>query len=110
MNTFSLLVLHARDIETTVAFYQSLGLHFLPEQHSSGPRHFASEHNGFVLEIYPLKASQTGVNDSITLGLRVESLERTLEALNSNAGIKTGETRFCTVVDPDGRAVRLEER
>ena len=105
-----LLVLRARDIETTVAFYRSLGIHFSPEQHGQGPRHFASEQNGFVFEIYPLKASQGEISDSLMIGFQVESLRATLDALNSSAEIKSGETRFCTLHDPDGRSVRLEER
>lgn len=106
----SLLVIRARDIETTAAFYRALGLDFTSEQHGQGPQHFASEQNDFVLEIYPLKASQSEVNDSIMLGFRVESLEAALESIQSEAEIKTGDARFCIVRDPDGRTVRLEER
>lgn len=107
--TLSLLVLRARDIEATVAFYRALGLEFSPEQHSQGPRHFACEKNGFVLEIYPLKANQSEVNDSFLLGFGVESLEAALEKLQQSAQTKTGDSRFCTVFDPDGRSVRLQE-
>ena len=106
---FSLLVLRARDIETTASFYLTLGLEFTSEQHGTGPVHFACERDGFVLEIYPLKPTQSEVNDSLMLGFGVESLETTLEHLNISAEIKTGETRFCNVRDPDGRTVRLEE-
>lgn len=107
--TLSLLVLRARDIETTVAWYRALGLGFSSEQHGQGPRHFACEHNGFVLEIYPLKAGQSELSDSILLGFEVESLEEALDTLHLSAEIKTGESRFCSVLDPDGRTVRLQE-
>ncbi len=106
---FSLLVLRARDIETTASFYRALGLEFISEQHGSGPQHFACQRDEFVLEIYPLKANQSEVSDSLMLGFRVESLEKTLERLKSNDEIKTVTTRFCNVRDPDGRTVRLEE-
>lgn len=107
---FSLLVLRARDIETTASFYRALGLEFTSEQHGQGPVHFACERDGFVLEIYPLKAGQSEVSDSIMLGFQVESLHAALNALSSPVEIKSGETRFCTLHDPDGRSVRLEER
>ncbi len=107
---FSLLVLRARDIETTANFYRALGLEFQSEQHGQGPLHFACERDGFVLEIYPLKPNQAEVNDSIMLGFRVESLQATLHEFNSNVEIKSGETRIASVIDPDGRTVRLEER
>jgi len=107
---FSLLVLRARDLETTADFYRALGFQFQAEQHERGPRHLACERNGFVLEIYPLKSGQNEVADSILLGLRVESLESALASLGERAEIKTGETRFCSLRDPDGRTVRLEEQ
>lgn len=103
---FTLLVLRARDIETTADFYRALGLEFTSEQHGSGPLHLACERGGFVLEIYPLKADQSEVFDSMMLGFRVESLDE----LKLNVEIKSGATRFCSLRDPDGRVVRLEER
>lgn len=106
---FSVLVLRARDIETTANFYRALGLEFTSEQHGQGPLHFACERDDFVLEIYPLKASQSEVNDSVMLGFRVESLELALQKLSLDAEIKMGDGRSCIVRDPDGRAVRLSE-
>ena len=106
MATFSLLVLRARDVKATVAFYEALGLKFSPERHGGGPLHFACEQEGLVLEIYPLKARQTEVNDSLMLGFRVPSLD----ALRVEIEIKGGQTRSCSLLDPDGRTVKLEER
>ncbi len=110
MATLSFLVLRARDIEATVAFYETLGLKFSPEQHGGGPPHFACEQDGWVLEVYPLKAGQTEVTDSVMLGFRVPSLEAVLESLRAEVEIKIGKTRVCSLLDPDGRTVRLEER
>jgi len=111
MNSYiNLLVLRARDLETTADFYRALGFEFSSEQHERGSVHLACERDGFVLEIYPLKPKQEEVTDSIMLGLRVESLEAALESLGVSVEIKMGEARFCTLRDPDGRTVRLEEQ
>lgn len=107
MTSISLLVLRASDPEATAAFYSALGFEFNVEQHANGPQHFACEEDGFVLEIYPLKANQHEVTDSVMIGLEVESLDQL-----SVAGeiITTEEGRVALIRDPDGRSVRLQGR
>ncbi len=48
-------VIRTGDMEGTRRFYEALGLAFVEEQHGDGPRHYACERNGCVLEIYPLR-------------------------------------------------------
>ena len=51
------VVLRARDVTATRAFYESMGLRFVEEQHGTGPRHAAADCGEWVLEIYPATAN-----------------------------------------------------
>lgn len=52
------LVLRATDVERVRTFFQSMGLQFTQEKHGSGPRHYACQVNGRVLEIYPTRKNE----------------------------------------------------
>ncbi len=109
-SVLSLLVLRCCDVESTRNFYGGLGLHFEPEQHGSGPLHYAAEVGGMVVEIYPLKSGQMEADDSTMLGFQVGALEGVLAELGVEVDIKSSQRgRFCNVKDPDGRTVRLTE-
>ncbi len=111
----SLLVIRSADVAASVAFYRTLGLDFVEEQHGAGPLHFACDLGGFVFEIYPLKSGQSATNDSAMLGFRVDSIDASLAALKSlgvepKAPPRTAEWgRFANVTDGDGRTVQLTE-
>ncbi|MBL8021099.1 MAG: hypothetical protein JNM27_15620 [Leptospirales bacterium] len=83
MNECPFLVFRCADIEESRTFYESLGLQFTREQHGSGPIHYSAMiGNGLVLELYPAK-----------------------ENLQVEIGIPGASAQ--TLMDPDGRKVRL---
>ena len=54
----NLLVLKTHQLEALKEQYEFLGLSFVYHQHGSGPFHYASEQEDFVLELYPLPKEQ----------------------------------------------------
>ncbi|MEL6673725.1 MAG: hypothetical protein AAFR61_16080 [Bacteroidota bacterium] len=48
------MVLRTPQLEILKDFYAQLGFEFIAHQHGKGPRHYAAESGGLVLEIYPL--------------------------------------------------------
>lgn len=58
-----LVVLQCRDIEKSKEFYKCLGLTFTKEKHGKGREHYASEKDGLVFELYPIKEE---LDDTIT--------------------------------------------
>lgn len=113
--TFNLIVLKTRDVDVTVVFYRALGLSFVAEQHGRGPRHWAAQVGGVVLEIYPLNDGQAADN-STRLGFTVGNLDETLSALKSTGVTIASEPKSTSwglravVQDPDGRSVELLQR
>ncbi|MDQ5768756.1 hypothetical protein [Thiothrix subterranea] len=84
----NLLVLRCRDIDTTRAFYEGLGIPFIPEQHGNGAPHYAAIlSDGLVLELYPAKG----------------------EPDNTRLGFQFGGEHQRIVQDPDGRYVEIWE-
>ena len=110
MTSLTLLVLYTEDIERLRLFYEACGLTMNEEQHDDGPRHYSSVlSSGTVFELYP-----GAVNDG-RLGLRVPSLDRALDAMNTGGNRLEGKPilrdgmRYIVVKDPDGRRVELSE-
>ena len=110
--SLNLLVLRCTDIEVTAKFYRLLGFDFSQHQHGKGPKHFANEANGFVLELYP---ATDGRADNAALGFATDDLEATRQQL-AEAGFVPSEIRdepwgrVCVVRDPDFRRVELKQR
>jgi lactoylglutathione lyase len=110
----SLLVIRATDVPASLAFYQTLGLEFVQEQHGAGPVRYSCNLNGTVIEIYPANAPL--VENSLALGFEVPSLTPILDAVRSAGFIVVFEPRKtewgnrAVVQDPDGRRVELVER
>ena len=71
-----LLVLRSPRLEAMQAFYRSLGIPLVPEQHGTGPVHYVGHLGALVLEISPLKDGAEP--DTTRLGLAVFDLERRL--------------------------------
>lgn len=102
----------ARDIERTASVYRLLGLHFISEQHGSGPRHLACVSESLVLEIYP---GEDVASPGIMVGLDVDNLDlvraKILEAdahLSRDIDVVAG-TRRIIVQDPEGRQIFVRE-
>lgn len=108
----NLIVIQASNMERSVAFYESLGMSFIEEQHGNGPKHLSSNLEGMTFEIYP---GDTMLNErSIRLGFSVsESLDELVAQLEQN-GTKVISPpkdspwgRRAVVADPNGYRVEL---
>jgi predicted enzyme related to lactoylglutathione lyase len=113
--SLTLLVLKTRKLDQLRDFYQTLGVELAEEQHATGPRHYAGQVGGVVLEVYPIP--DDGPADTTTrLGFAVQNLNETVGVLQSigTPVIRQPQTTswgFRAVVrDPDGRAVELSQR
>jgi hypothetical protein len=112
-----LLVIRSADVERAAGFYAALGFHFSPQQQGNGPRHYAAQANGVVLELYPLKSGAAASN--IRLGFEVDSVDLVTERLTRLGAVclerphvpEDSQGARCAVVkDFDGNAVELMER
>lgn len=115
MTQLDLIVIRARDPEALARFYALLGVTFKEEQHGSGPKHFACDLGGPVLEIYPLVREQQRTTGT-RLGFRVSSLRHVLDAISALGAehvlrdaeaTKSGQR--AVVVDPEGHEIHLVE-
>ncbi len=106
----SLLVLQAKEIESTREFYSLLGLDFVAEKHGPGPRHYAATLGSLVFEIYPCGTEPVSPT---RFGFRVTELDATLNLLRQHAAKIISEPkptpwgRRAVVEDPDGNRVEL---
>lgn len=107
------ILLTARDIKLTAAFYAALGESVMPEKHGAGPDHFSFAPTD--AEIYPPRKS-----DAPDKGLvvRIETQEKLEDVLirvgavyrdaliyQRPADMKSG--RKTIISDPDGRIVEI---
>ena len=72
--SLTLLVLKTRQVEQLRAFYQTLGVNLVEEQHGKGPVHFAGRAGAVVIEVYPLPDDGSPVDSSTRLGFNVENV------------------------------------
>ena len=114
----SLIVLRTSQMETTLAFYKTLGFTFVQEMHGSGPVHYSTQTGSSVLEIYPGEAAapvDRKASGSTMLGFSVASLDDILASCERTrsqviAGPKESPWgRRAVVTDPDGRVIELSE-
>jgi catechol 2,3-dioxygenase-like lactoylglutathione lyase family enzyme len=84
----NLLVIRCRDIHASKAFYETLGIDFIEEQHGNSPIHYAANVDGTIFELYPLKTSEAA--DNIRLGFISPCITETI-----------------IFTDPDGRKVEV---
>lgn len=110
--TLKLLVLKTHDVDAACRFYGSIGLEFTPEQHGSGPLHYAANVGDIILEIYPLPADQP-VDCTTRLGFAVADPDAAADTAAAQGGrlVKPGRQTawgyVAIVADPDGRTVEL---
>jgi lactoylglutathione lyase len=124
--SLTLLVLKTRQVEQLRAFYETLGVDLVEEQHGKGPVHFVGRAGAVVIEVYPLPDEGSLVDSSTRLGFaRVDSSTRLGFAVENVAEVirvleETGtkivtppkETAWgfqAVVKDPDGRSVELTQ-
>jgi len=106
----NLVVLRTDKIAELVAFYEALGLSFVPEQHGTGPAHFSCKSGAVIFEIYPAPADQ--VTASTRIGFSVPDLDRACRLAEQFGRIVKrpiqGEQGYHAVVqDPAGHKVEL---
>lgn len=109
----NLVVLRVADIDRSADFYRLLGLQFTKHTHGSGPGHYASEADGFVLELYPASPEQP-VSASTRIGFAVADVDAAASALGAVAGARVVSApkdsewgRRAVVADLDGHRVEL---
>ncbi len=106
----NLVVIRAKDIEASKAFYKTLGLTFERHQHGKGLPHYTYETNSCVFEIYP---AQDESSSTLRMGFSVADPDHLVELLiNSGNKILTAPKdspwgRRAVVQDPDGHKVEL---
>lgn len=113
--SLTLLVLKTRQVEQLRAFYQTLGVDLVEEQHGKGPVHFAGRAGAVVIEVYPLPDEGSPVDSSTRLGFafgNVAEVIRALEGIGTKIVTPPKETAWgfqAVVKDPDGRSVELTQ-
>lgn len=107
----NLIVIRSFDIEKAAAFYTAVGLLLSKHRHGSGPKHYASEVNGFVFEIYP--AGKTGPTSTVRIGFSVDDVDSVVSMLSDHNGtLLSGPSdsewgRRAAMRDLDGHIVEL---
>lgn len=108
----NLLVLRALDLNRALTFYRALGLEFVQHSHGNGPVHLASESEGQVFEIYPLRHNELPTT-STRIGFSVLSVDNAYRSLLAAGGQSVSSPRDsqwgrrAVVADPDGHRVEL---
>jgi catechol 2,3-dioxygenase-like lactoylglutathione lyase family enzyme len=110
----NLLVLRCKDIEVTRRFYEQLGLAFVEEKHGTGPRHYAWENGGFVLELYPVAEGQAP--DNVRIGFSTPLLAEMAGNLRHSSDVNVvkqphvaADRLVMLLQDPDGRKVEVSQ-
>lgn len=92
------LVLKTNAMRSVQDFYENIGFAVREEKHGQGPKHLAVLLDGdVVIEFYPGSASPA------ILGIYMEGAEENTSAI-AGREVRGG---VVTVVDPDGRTLRL---
>ncbi len=112
------VVLHAENLNATVAFYRALGLPLGDEEHEEGPVHIACDVGGAhfaVFEGEPGAAPPFKTAGSTMLGFRAEVLDEawaTVQAAGLAVVMEPHDVpwgRRFVLQDPDGRRVEVNE-
>lgn len=107
-----LIVLRTHRLEEMKAFYETLGIKFVEEQHGKGPVHYAGAIGSAVLQIYPRSKGDTTSDHSVRLGFAVSNLGTIATELGST-GIRIGPSErnspVVVIKDPDGRVIELTQ-
>ena len=112
-NTFSLLVLRAKNPEHLAKEWAAFGMDFSRESHGDGPTHFVCKVGDLIFEIYPLGDGHSP-STSVRVGLRVDDLKSLLIELpqgmtlvKSPKDIEGGATAI--VIDSEGHTIELTQ-
>ena len=112
-NTFTLLVLRAKNPEHLAKEWAAFGMDFSRESHGDGPTHFVCNVGDLIFEIYPLADGQSPTT-SVRVGLRVDDLASLLMELpqgmtlvKTPQDIEGGATAI--VRDSEGHTIELTQ-
>jgi predicted enzyme related to lactoylglutathione lyase len=113
------VVLFARNVSTTTAFYQAIGLNLRAEDHGNGDVHFATDVDGVHFAVFASRSDTAAPafrdGGSSLLGLNVHSVTAAVEAAKQHrATVLEEPTQYpwglrAVIVDPDGRSVEVVE-
>ena len=112
----NLLVIRTEKPELLKLQYEHIGFDFDYHRHGKGPYHYASEQNGFVLEIYPLTKSMTKADANLRLGFDIVDLVKIIDKIKRTnwvikSDIKETEWGIIAVIqDLDGRKIELKNK
>ena len=112
--TLNLVVVFAHNLEAAREFYASLGLTLQPEQHGTGPRHYAETLGAAVFEIYPDRDGER--RGKLRIGFQVASVDGIVQQLRQRQVPILSEPkesawgRRAVVEDPDGNRVELTQK
>ncbi|MDQ0229031.1 VOC family protein [Metabacillus malikii] len=112
--SLNLVVIRVSNLEKSVAFYQTLGLHFIKEKHGDGPEHYACELEQLVFEIYP--SQKDSIDHTLRLGFQVDNIEMIMKKFSSSGDIVVSPPtvsqwgKRAVLRDPDGYKVELLEK
>ena len=110
----NLLVIKTNQLENLKNQYKLLGLEFEYHRHGKGAWHYATEIEGVVFEIYPVK-SDSHVDNSIRLGFSIPKLSEKIEFLKSSTWKIISEPqqtewgKIAIIQDLDGRKIELSD-
>jgi hypothetical protein len=109
----TLLVIRSAIPDQLAEFYSLLGLTFEYHRHGQSPYHYSTNIGPTVLEIYPLTKSQEKADNTIRLGLSIDSFDMRMQDLtNRNITFhhppSQTEWGFMAIIaDPEGRKIEL---
>ena len=112
----NLIVIKTHQIERIKNFYEQLGMNFVYHQHANGPKHYSTEIEKVVFEIYPLNGIESDGLSSLRLGFDILNLDKLISKLVEKnvkliAKAKNTEWGYVAVIeDPDGRKIELKEK
>lgn len=99
-----LLVLRCSDIEKSKRFYEMLGLFFIEESHDGGPKHYSTQIEDLVFELYPATHRYPACKTRLGFEPSVPVEKLRLIARDS---YNVKEKKVYVLHDPDGRKVGL---
>ena len=109
------IVLHSRDAERLLVFYETLGLKFVRERDVGGPARLFARAGDVQIEIFAASrlATAPGEMHGWLLELRVADLDRIVDQVEQDGHrvlsgpMDTPWGRRAVVIDPEGRTVHL---
>jgi hypothetical protein len=113
--SLTLLVLKTLQTANLLAFYRTIGIDLVEEQHGRGPLHHSAQLGNTVLELYPAQDAHA-VNSATRLGFTLAHLAEVIETLRSASTPIVSEPKTtewgtrAVVRDPEGRTVELYQQ